>query len=73
MNSVAEKEPEPSAPLIMKKESPVQVNTQPATPSTNDFMVKRAEKEKEDTTIPVFGEDGDDWSAVPAFLRRQKK
>ncbi len=63
----------PEAPVVVKKEPPVQVsqNTSSSTPSTSDFMVKRAEKDKDE--IPTFSEDGDDWSAVPAFLRRQKK
>ena len=66
-------EPTPSISSIQtKKESaPIQINQTPATPSTNDFMVKRAEKDKDD--VPIFSEDGDDWSAVPAFLRRPKK
>ena len=65
-----EREKTPEAPAVVKKETPIQIN-QNTTPSTNDFMVKRTEKEKEE--VPVFGEDSDDWSAVPAFLRRQKK
>ena len=59
------------APVVTKKETPIAVN-QSSTPSTNDFMVKRAEKEKAED-IQTFSEDSDDWSAVPAFLRRQKK
>ncbi|MEI6316691.1 MAG: cell division protein FtsZ [bacterium] len=58
------------APVVVKKE-PIQINPTPS-PSTNDFMVKRAEVAKEDTEI-FSSEDSDDWSAVPAFLRRQKK
>ena len=64
---VTEKAPEAPAPAP-KKETPIQINTN-STPSTSDFMVKRAEKDD----MPTFSEDGDDWSAVPAFLRRQKK
>ena len=67
-NSSVEKNIE--APAIVKKE-PIQINPTPS-PSTNDFMVKRAEVTKEDTEI-FSSEDSDDWSAVPAFLRRQKK
>ena len=69
-----EKEKNIEPPIVVKKETPIQASPTPiatSTPSTSDFMVKRAEKDKDD--IPVFGEDGDDWSAVPAFLRRQKK
>lgn len=70
-NPVIEKAPE--MPAIVKKETPIQINTNPS-PSTSDFMVKRAEKEKEETNTDTFSsEDSDDWSAVPAFLRRQKK
>jgi len=42
----------------------------PETPK-NDY-IKKAEKE-EDKNDDIFGDDTDDWSAVPAFLRRNKK
>ena len=57
------------APLVAKKEQPASV--QATVPMGSDF-VKRAEKPASDD-IPTFGEDSDDWSAVPAFLRRTKK
>ncbi len=55
----------------VKKEQPA---IQPTAPMASDF-VKRAdkEKEKERDDIPTFGDDSEDWSAVPAFLRRPKK
>jgi len=65
-----DREKTPETPAIVKKETPIQV--QPTvTPANNGFVTKRTEKEPEE--IQVFGEDSDDWSAVPAFLRRQKK
>ena len=67
-----------SAPVqapIEKAEAPVkkeQPAVQATAPMQSDF-VKRAEKtEAKSDDIPTFSED-DDWSAVPAFLRRQKK
>ncbi len=55
----------------INKKDPVITQSQPA-PMQNEFL-KRAEKiEKEE--LPTFGsDDNDDWSAVPAFLRRPKK
>jgi len=38
--------------------------------SNNDFMKKMEKKEAKEEIIE---DDGDDWSAVPAFLRRNKK
>jgi hypothetical protein len=40
--------------------------------SNNDFIVKKLEK-KEPREEIIIEDDGDDWSAVPAFLRRTKK
>jgi cell division protein FtsZ len=56
--------------MTVKKESPT---VQATAPMSSDF-VKRAEKDTTATKddVPSFGED-DDWSAVPAFLRRPKK
>jgi cell division protein FtsZ len=56
-------------PAVMKKETP----TVQATASMASDFVKRPEKAEPRDDIPTFGEDGDDWSAVPAFLRRPKK
>jgi cell division protein FtsZ len=50
------------------KETPATV--QATAPMTSEF-VKRADKETKEE-VPSFGDD-DDWSAVPAFLRRPKK
>lgn len=65
---------EPPTPAVMKKELPP-VTVQPVASTTSDFVIKREAPApttpKED--IPVFGDDTDDWSAVPAFLRRPKK
>jgi hypothetical protein len=44
--------------------------------ANNDFIKKMDINKKE--TVPakeeiIIEDDGDDWSAVPAFLRRNKK
>ncbi len=61
----------PEAPA-KKEQPPVQQNV----PMASDF-VKRPEKNGEKAEIhndiPSFGDEADDWSAVPAFLRRPKK
>jgi cell division protein FtsZ len=43
-----------------------------ATPINNDFM-KRMEKKPEPVEEVIIDDDTEDWSAVPAFLRRNKK
>ena len=40
--------------------------------NSNDFFVKKPIEKKEVEEI-IIEDDGDDWSAVPAFLRRNKK
>jgi cell division protein FtsZ len=66
---------EQPTPAIMKKE-PSPVTVQPVASTTSDFVIKREAAPLPTTPkddIPVFGDDTDDWSAVPAFLRRPKK
>lgn len=71
-------------PATIKKEihNSIQSNTQPITSNintsmaNNDFIKKMDINKKE--TVPakeeiIIEDDGDDWSAVPAFLRRNKK
>lgn len=73
-------------PVIVKKEihnsisnlnnnTNVNPNTIPTSSNqsinNNDF-IKRVEKKPEPEEI-IIEDDGDDWSAVPAFLRRNKK
>lgn len=75
-------------PVVVKKEihnsisgfsSVTNPNTNTNTPppsqtqnlNNNDF-IKRVEKKPEPEEI-IIEDDGDDWSAVPAFLRRNKK
>lgn len=73
-------------PVIVKKEIHNSINNQNnitnlnqnTTPTSsnqnlnnNDF-IKRVEKKPEPEEI-IIEDDGDDWSAVPAFLRRNKK
>ncbi len=47
-------------------------STTPATPSnvTNNDFIKKVEAKKIENII--IDDDTDDWSAVPAFLRRKK-
>ncbi len=63
-----------SSPLL-KDENPAQVkkeihNTIDSNRGSNDFLKKPEKKQEEEIIIE---DDGDDWSAVPAFLRRNKK
>lgn len=64
---------------VVKEENAAQVkreihNTIQSNISGNDFM-KKIEKPAEKKAVEeiVIEDDGDDWSAVPAFLRRTKK
>lgn len=57
-------------PVVIKKE--IHNSLQNGNMSNNDFIVKRLEKKESKEEI-VIEDDGDDWSAVPAFLRRTKK
>lgn len=66
---VAREERTAETPVVIKKEAPAVQ----ATASMQSEFVKRPEKAEPREDIPTFGEDGDDWSAVPAFLRRPKK
>lgn len=55
-------------PATIKKE--IHNSLQNGNISNSDFIKKMDKKEtKED----IIEDDGDDWSAVPAFLRRNKK
>jgi cell division protein FtsZ len=62
------------SPAIIKKEVTSTISsiksTSPAIPSmaNNDFIKKTEKKEEE----IIIDDDTDDWSAVPAFLRRKK-
>ena len=58
-----------------KKEQPV---VQATAPMASDFVKRPTMEKPADVSvarddIPTFGDDTDDWSAVPAFLRRPKK
>lgn len=69
-SSAPKEEKQPEIPA--KKEQPaVQQNV----PMASDFVKRpeKAEKGEINNDIPSFGDDTDDWSAVPAFLRRPKK
>lgn len=62
----------------MKEENAAQTkkeirSTIESTLGTNEFMKKPERAEKKVEEEMVIEDDGDDWSAVPAFLRRNKK
>ncbi len=77
--------PAPSmSQTLLKDETPAMVkkdiqstihSTMQNTNASNDFIVKKMEQPKKDTAEEIIIDDGDtdDWSAVPAFLRRNKK
>lgn len=56
------------APVVVKKE--IHNAIQSTTTPSNDAFIKRTEKKIE--VEDIIDDDGDDWSAVPAFLRRKK-
>jgi len=58
---------EPQA-IIMPKENISQTNKEQAKNSSNTDYIKKPEKEDD-----MFIDDTDDWSTIPAFLRRNKK
>ncbi len=62
---------EENAAMIKKDVQNTIHNTMQSANSSNDFM-KKVEKKK-DTEEIIIDDDTDDWSAVPAFLRRNKK
>ena len=59
-------------PAVIKKEihNSIQSNMQGGNINNNDFFKKMDKKEAKEEIIE---DDNDDWSAVPAFLRRNKK
>lgn len=69
------------SPANLKKEihNSIQSNIQPLSSNintsinNNDFIKKMDTGKKETKEEIIIEDDGDDWSAVPAFLRRTKK
>lgn len=64
------------APQVVKKE--IHNSLQNGNLNTNNDFIKKSEFRKEvegtkETKEDIIEDDGDDWSAVPAFLRRNKK
>ena len=55
-------------PAVIKKE--IHNTIQSSNVANNDFIKKTEKKEPKEEII--IEDDGDDWSAVPAFLRRKK-
>ena len=54
-------------PNVIKKE----IHNSIQNVNNNDF-IKKTEPKKETKEEIIIDDDGDDWSAVPAFLRRKK-
>ena len=65
-------------PKTLVKDEPVAVvkkeinNAIQSTVPANDPFIKRPESNKKIEVEDIIDDDGDDWSAVPAFLRRKK-
>jgi cell division protein FtsZ len=57
-------------PAMIKKE--VSTSLKNGIMDTNEFIKKTAEVKKTDVGDIIVDDDTDDWSAVPAFLRRKK-
>jgi cell division protein FtsZ len=57
-------------PVVIKKE--IHNSIQNGNLNNNDF-IKKMDNNKKDIKEEIIEDDGDDWSAVPAFLRRNKK
>lgn len=66
-------------PAVIKKEihnsiqSNVQNNMQSSNNMNNNDFIKKMDIKKEVKEEVIIDDDNDDWSAVPAFLRRNKK
>jgi cell division protein FtsZ len=58
-------------PVVIKKE--IHNSLQNGNLNNNDFIKKTDNNKKDVKEEIVIEDDGDDWSAVPAFLRRNKK
>ena len=81
--TVAQKEMQKEEPVVMpiiKKEIHNSIpnmslnNTNSTvTPNNNNDFMKRMEKKPEPVEEVIIDDDTEDWSAVPAFLRRNKK
>jgi cell division protein FtsZ len=58
------------SPTTIKKEvlGTIQSNVNPS----SDFLKKPSVEQKKEVKEEIIEDDGDDWSAVPAFLRRKK-
>jgi cell division protein FtsZ len=72
--------PEVSKPLVkdepvreVKKEIHNTIETTKANNLSNNEFFKKVEKKPEPMEEIIIDDDTDDWSAVPAFLRRNKK
>lgn len=72
--------PEVAKPLVkdepireVKKEIHNTIETSKATNLSNNEFFKKVEKKADPIEEIIIDDDTDDWSAVPAFLRRNKK
>jgi len=64
---------EENAPLIKKEVSKTLENNNLSTPPAQPDFLKKTEKKPEIVEDIIIDDDNSDWSAVPAFLRRNKK
>ncbi len=66
---------EENAPVVKKEiHNTIQANIQnPSSNINNNDFIKKIEKRPEVVIEDIIEDDGDEWSAVPAFLRRNKK
>jgi cell division protein FtsZ len=74
--------PQSTPSPVLKEENVVQAkkeihntiaqNTNPTINVANNDFLKKVEKKQEPAEEIIIDDEGDDWSAVPAFLRRKK-
>lgn len=75
-SGVAKSEPllKDTAPMVAKKEIQGAIEQTRNTPSNSEFFKKPVEQKKPEVIEEIIvDDDTEDWSAVPAFLRRNKK
>ena len=65
-----------SSPILLKEENVTfakkEINSSIKNGNTNTSFINKIDKKPEPIKDIIIEDDGDDWSAVPAFLRRKK-
>ena len=65
---------EENAPTAKKEiQNTIQTNQNTSSSINNNDFMKKTERKPEPIEEIIIDDEGDDWSAVPAFLRRNKK